>query len=80
MDKEKVNKVVEQLLRAGFNMTAKQFYATTVRRILQRYGIEVKLTMEEYYELLRQLIDVCAENELRSAGIEFDGGDDWKYK
>ena len=80
MDKEKVNKVVEQLLRAGFNMTAKQFYATTVHRILQRYGIEVKLTMEEYYELLRQLIDVCAENELRSAGIEFDGGDDWKYK
>ena len=80
MNKEKVNKVVGELLRSGFNMTSNQFYETTIHKILKRYGIEVKLSVEEYYELLRQLIDVCAEFELKSAGIEFDDNDDWKYK
>ena len=80
MNKEKVNKVVEELMRSGFSMTTEEFFETTVYKILQKYQIKEKLTVDEYFELLRQLIDVCAEYDLKNLGIEYHNNNDWKYK
>ena len=80
MNKEKVNKVVEELMRSGFSMTTEEFFETTVYKILQKYQIKEKLTVDEYFELLRQLIDVCAEYDLKNMGIECLNNNDWKYK
>ena len=80
MNKGKVDKVVEQLLRSGFSMTSREFYKTTLERILKRYGVEESLSADEYFELLKQLADACMENDLRDMGIFYASLDDMKDK
>jgi len=76
----KVDRVIEQLMGAGFDMTTKEFYQTTLGRILKKYCIEEQLTEAEYQELLKLVIDRCAENDLKNTGIEDFDYDDLKYK
>ena len=63
MGSHKVEKILENLRRRGFDMTTKVFVETTVYKILRRYGISGQLDLDEYFELIRKLMDLCAEND-----------------
>ncbi len=80
MRMQKVHKVIEELRRKGFDMTSKKFFETTVYQILKKYRIREQLDLEEYFELLRMLMDLCAENDLKNMGMSYLDEDDWKYK
>ena len=80
MDRQKINRVVEELRRNGFDLTSKEFYQTTVYKILKKYQVTEKLTVNEYYQVLRELIELCAENDLKDMGLVYMDEDDWKDK
>ena len=77
---KKAEQVMEELRKKGFDLTTKEFFKTTVFKLLERYSIKEQLTPEEYYKLLKMLIDECAENDMKNMGIDFFNDDDWKYK
>jgi hypothetical protein len=55
----KVDGIVEELQRKGFSMTKNEFYATRVYKILEAYGIDEKLTVDEYILLVGKLFLIC---------------------
>jgi len=75
----KAHKVMEELMRSGFDMTTREFFRTTLEEILKKYCIEEQLTGSEYQELLKLVIDRCAENDLKNMEMGYLD-DDWKYK
>ena len=80
MGSRKVEEILEDLRRKGFDMTTKEFFDTTVYRILKRHGITEQLDLSEYFELLRQLMDLCAENDLKNMGMSYLDNNDLKFK
>lgn len=77
----KAEQVMEQLRKKGFSMTTREFFKTTIFKVLTRYNIKENLSAEEYYKLLKMLIDECTLNDLKNQGIDFfEDNDDWKYK
>ena len=76
----KVERILERLKEDGFDMTTNEFIETSVYRILKRHGINVQLDTEEYFELLRRLMDICAENDLKNMGMSYLNDDDLKFK
>ena len=77
----KVEKIVEQLRNKGFDMTTKEFFDNTVYKVLKKYSIHEQLDLDEYFELLRMLMDVCAENDLKNMGISsYLNYDDLQFK
>ena len=76
----KVEKIVEAIMHKGFDMTTKEFFDTTVYKLLKRYGIREQLDLDEYFELLRRLMDFCAENDLKNMGMSYLDENDLKYK
>ena len=74
--------VVEELHARSFDMTTREFFKTTVNKILGKYQIKEKLSAQEYYKLLKMLIDECALNDLKNQGIDFldEHDDDWRDK
>jgi hypothetical protein len=80
MNRQKVNRIFEALMRSGFSMTTKEFYETTVRKILKKYCIDEKLNVEEYQELLGLILEQCAINTLKNLGLVYMDEDDWKDK
>ena len=67
-------------MKSGFSMTTEEFFKTTLFHVLEKYRIVEKLTVSEYYELLRQLIDICSENDFRKLGLCWNDVDDLKEK
>jgi len=76
----KVEKIVEALMHKGFDMTTKEFFDTTVYKLLKKYGIREQLDLDEYFELLRRLMDFCAENDLKNMNITYLNENDFKFK
>jgi len=76
----KVEKILEELCRAGFSMSTWEFYETTIFRILKRYGIKAHLELNEYFELMVELKDLCAENDLKDLGITYFDENELKSK
>jgi len=76
----KVEKIVEALMHKGFDMTTKEFFDTTVYKLLKKYGIREQLDLDEYFELLRRLMDFCAENDLKNMGMSYLDENDLKFK
>jgi len=72
--------VMESLRGKGFDLTTKEFFKTTVFKVLDKYHIKENLPAGEYYKLLKMLIDECAVNDMKDMGISFWKDDDWKYK
>ena len=64
MKSYKVERIVEELNRNGFDMTTWEFYQTTIIRILRKYGIKAGLNLHEYVELMDEIKDLCAENDV----------------
>ena len=77
---KKAYEVMEELMRSGFSMTTREFFETTIEKILKKYQIREKLAPEEYYKLLTLLLDECALVDLKSQGIDFFDDEDWRYK
>ena len=80
MGSYKVDKILEDLRRKGFDMTTKEFLETTIYKILRRYGIRDQLDLNEYFELIKELMDLCAENDLKNMGMSYLDSDDFKFK
>ena len=80
MGSQKVEKIVEDLRRKGFDMTTQEFFETTLYKILKKQGIREQLDLSEYFELLRLLMDLCAENDLKNMGMSYLDNDDFKFK
>jgi len=76
----KAHRIMELLMGAGFDMTTKELFKTTVDKILRKYHIKEQLSEEEFHELLKLILDRCAENDLKNTGIEYFDYDDLKYK
>ena len=76
----KVEKIVEAIMHKGFDMTTKEFFDTTVYKLLKRYGIREQLDLDEYFELLRRLMDFCAENDLKNMGMSYLNENDFQFK
>ena len=76
----KVEKILEYLRNKGFDMSTKEFFDTTVYRLLKRYGVNEQLDLDEYFELLRRLMDYCAENDLKNMGISYLNENDFQFK
>ena len=80
MEMKKAHEVMEELRRKGFDLTTKEFFKTTVYKVLEGHHIKEQLTPEEYYKLLKLLIDECALNDLKNMGIDFFEDEEFKYK
>ena len=80
MGSHKVEKILEQLRNKCFDMTTKAFVETTVYKILRRYGISEQLDLDEYFELIRELMDLCAENDLKNMGMSYLNENDFQFK
>ena len=76
----KVEKIVENLRHKGFDMTTKEFIETTLYKILKRYGINEQLDLDEYFELLRKIFDMCAENDMKNFGMSYLNENDFQFK
>ncbi len=76
----KLDKIIEVLRHKGFDMTTKQFFDTTVYRLLKRYGICEHLDLDEYFEMIRRLMDICAENDLKDMGMDYLNENDFQFK
>ena len=76
----KVEKILEDLRKKGFDMTTREFFETTLYKLLKRHGITEQLDLDEYFELLRRLMDMCAENDLKNMGMSYLDNDDFKFK
>jgi len=61
----KTDKIVEELLRSGFEMTLGEFFNTTIEEIFRKYCIGEQLSEEEEFELVWKLVNVCVEDEIR---------------
>ena len=77
---QKVEKIVNDLKWKGFDMTTKEFFDVTIYRILKKYGIHEQLDLDEYFELLRRLMDYCAENDLKNIGLNYLNENDFQFK
>ena len=77
---KKAYEAMEQLMRAGFDMTTKEFFETTVSKVLRKHGVDMNLSEEEYRKLLGLILEQCAENDLKNMGISYTDGDNWKDK
>ena len=77
---QKVEKIMEQLRNKCFDMTTKEFFDTTIYRILKKYKIYEQLDLDEYFELLRRLMDYCAENDLKQIGMSYLNENDLQFK
>jgi hypothetical protein len=55
----KTDRIVEQLLERGFNMTKEEYQRTRLYKVLERFDIEEKLTIEEYLLLSGKLFLIC---------------------
>ena len=77
---QKVNDVIGELRENGFDMTTKEFFDTTIYRLLKEYRIYEELDLDEYFELLRLLMDYCAENDLKQMGIKYLNENDFQFK
>ena len=77
----KASEIMTQLKQKSFSMTTKEFFKTTVFKVLTKYNIKENLPAREYYKLLKMLLDDCAVNDLKNYGINFfDDSNDWKDK
>ena len=76
----KVDDVIEELRKKGFDMGTKEFFDTTVYQILKKYRIYEQLDLHEYFELLRKLMDLCAENDMKNMNMSYLNENDWKFK
>ena len=58
MGNYKVEKIIDGLRKKGFDMSTKEFIKTTLYRILKKYHIREQLDLDEYFELIKQLMDL----------------------
>ena len=75
-----VDRVVEGLRKNGFDMGTKDFFDTTIYKILKRYRIYEQLDLDEYFELLRRLMDFCAENDMKNMNVTYLNENDFQFK
>ena len=73
----KAEKVLMELRRKGFDMTTKEFYGSSIEKVLKRYGIMETLTEKDMEELEERMLRLCIENEL---GLVYMEEDEWKDK
>ena len=72
--------VVDELRKKGFDMTTKEFFDTTVYQILKKYRIYEQLDLHEYFELLRKLMDLCSENDMKNMNMSYLNQNDFQFK
>ena len=77
---QKVDRIVEELRKVGFDMGTREFFDMTIYKILKKYRIYEQLDLDEYFELLRRLMDFCAENDLKNMGMSYLDENDLKFK
>jgi len=56
---EKTDRIVAELQQKGFSMSKSEFEATRVYKILEAYGIDEKLTIDEYLLLVGKMFLIC---------------------
>lgn len=67
----KASDAMEQLMRAGFCMTTKEFFGTTLGRLLRKYGVRAALSDSDYRDLTVLIVCQCAENDLKETGLSW---------
>ena len=77
---KKAYEVMEELRNRRFCMTTREFYKTTVMKVLVKYNIREDLSVEEYYKLLKLMLEECSLHDLKNAGLEYFDENDWKDK
>ncbi len=80
MRSDKVEKIVQQLCRSGFRLGMREYYELTVFGILKKYGIQAVLDLHEYIELSENIMDLCAQNDLKKIGLSYFAEDDFPDK
>ncbi len=68
--RKKVNKVMIELVRSGFRLTMDEVIQVTANHILEKYNIQETLNDEEKDEFIRELINLCWDNQLRKDGFK----------
>ena len=68
------------LRKLGFYLTLDEFYQISVGNVLGRYGIKEKPNKEEFWILVKEILDLCEENELKEMKMEYLDEDDFKWK
>ena len=53
----KAKRIMEELMRAGFDMTPQEFFRTTIECILRKYGVKEELKEQEVRELILLIIE-----------------------
>ena len=80
MEIRKIERITETLRKLGFSLTLEEFYNISVGNVLGRYGIKEKLSKEEFWILVKEILEICEENELKNMRLDYLGENDWKYK
>jgi hypothetical protein len=65
MKKNKVENVINELLRSGFYLTMDDLFQTTADNLLKKYCISAKLSEDEKGLFIQKLVEVCWNNQLR---------------
>ncbi len=59
-----------ELVRSGFRLTMDEVIQVTANHILEKYNIQETLNDEEKDEFIRELINLCWDNQLRKDGFK----------
>ena len=80
MEIKKVKRAIEELRDKRFPLTVEEFYNISVGNVLRRYGIKEKFSKEEFWILVKYILELCEENELKEMKIDYLDENDWKDK
>ena len=80
MEIKKVKRAIEELRDKGFPLTLEEFYNISVGNVLRRYGVKENFSKEEFWILVKYILELCEENELKEMKIGYLDENDWKDK
>ena len=80
MNKNKVYGIFEILRDSGFSLTRIEFYTICMKKLFKQYGIDEKLSRDEMNLLVKLILQLCDENDIKEFGIGYYDEDEWKGK
>ncbi len=80
LDKNKVYRIFESIRESGFFLTRIEFYTNCMKKLFKQYGIDDKLNNDEMNLLVKLILQLCDENDLKEMGFGYYEEDEFRYK
>lgn len=80
MNTKKVYRIFETIRDSGFSLTRIEFYTICMEKLFKQYGIDEKLGKDEIDLLVKLILQLCDENDIKEFGIGYYDVNEWKDK